>query len=258
MSAVFALFFVMGFMWVSCAANRRNRSGRGPIPGSSGIPSLGEPRAGRPTSALLAVLIPASLLAALGLAASHIITARSSSPDIGLQRPVSLSANAKRQLEAELADAAVVADFGTLTAYQKALVDELANTTNGLSSHPRDATLLKRKELLELVLTNAGGTGVNDRLSDFETAMRTVTSRTVSTEADATTVRLAVAHLHSSAASWKTGAFGNLGTFLGLHWVDGRGLTAGTPYIWGKNGWEADPVQRRTCEQRMEPRLRAE
>jgi hypothetical protein len=207
---------------------------------------------------LIADLISVSLLAVLGLAAYHAIAARSSSPNLVLRQPIPLSDNAKRQLEAELADSAVVADLGTLKAYQKALVDELANTTDALGSRPRDTTLLKRKELIDLVLTNAGGTGVNDRLSDFEIAMRTVASQSVSTDADAQTLRLAVSNLHNSVASWKTGAFGNLGTFLGLHWDDGRGLTVGSPYIWGKNGWEADPLARKTCEQGIGPRLRAE
>jgi hypothetical protein len=67
-------------------------------------------------------------------------------------------------------------------------------------------------------------------------------------------LHLAVANIRKSVASWKTGAFGNLGTFLGLHWEDKRGLTVGSPYIWGNNGWEADPLARKTCEQRIEPR----
>jgi hypothetical protein len=185
--------------------------------------------------------------------------ARSSSQDLaGVRQPGSVSDNAKRQLEGELSDPAVVADRDTLKAYQRALVDELVHTGIALSTHRGDATLVKRKELLQVVLANAGGTGVNDRLSDFEAAVQTVASRTDSTDADADVVRVAVAHLRSAAASWKTGAFGNLGEFLGLRWQDGRGLTVGTPYIWGKNGWEVDPLMLEQRQQRTEPCLFAE
>jgi len=251
MSVVFALLFVVGFVLMDHAAHHRSRAGSGPISPTE-IPNRGEPRAGRPNAALLGVLISAALLSALALAACHVTTARSPSPDVSSQ-PVSVRDNAKRQLEAELADAAVVADLGTLKAYQKALVGELAKTTIALSSYSRDATLLKRKELIELVLTNAGGTGLNDRLSDFETAMQTVASRTVFTDADVTTVRVAVANLRSSAASWKTGAFASLGAFLGLHWEDGRGLTIGTPYVWGGNGWESAAEDMRTKKVQFSP-----
>jgi hypothetical protein len=194
-----------------------------------------------------------SLLLALCLAARHVTLRSTSSDVVGLGQAALISNDAKRQLEAELTDAAVVADLNTLKAYQKALVDKLASTTLALNSRPYDATLLRRRELLEVVLTNGGGTGVNDRLSDFDAATRTVASRSAFTEADATTVRRAMANLRSSAASWKTGAFGNLATFLGLHWDNGRGLTTHNPYVWGSSGWESDPVHK-TCEQRINKR----
>ena len=131
-----------------------------------------------------------------------------------------------------------------MRAYQKALTDELHDTNEKLTGTCRDKTLLKRKQVLEVLITNAGATGVNDRLAAIETALRMVGSRAVYTDEDEVTVRRAMANLRASVASWKTGPFANVGSYLGLHWEKGRGLTTTPPYIWGKNGWEANPASR--------------
>ena len=81
-----------------------------------------------------------------------------------------------------------------------------------------------------------------DRLAAIETSLRKMASREVCTEEDGATVRRAMANLRSSVASWKTGTLANAGRYLGLRWMEGRGLTTGAPYLRGKHGWEARAV----------------
>jgi hypothetical protein len=121
----------------------------------------------------------------------------------------------------------------------------LHDTNEKLRGAPRDKTLLKRKQVLEVLITNAGATGVNDRLAAIETSLRMVGSRAVYTDEDEATVRRALANLRASVASWKTGPFANVGRYLGLYWKEGRGLITTPPYIWGKNGWEANPTSQK-------------
>jgi hypothetical protein len=158
------------------------------------------------------------------------------------QGRVPLSDDARRQLEADLADSSIGADLATMRAYQKALTDELDDTNEKLKGTPRDKTLLMRKRLLEVLITNAGATGVDDRLAAMETSLRMVASRAVYTDWDEATVRRAMANLRGSVASWKTGTLANMGRYVGVHWEEGRGLTTTAPPCIWENGWEADPV----------------
>jgi hypothetical protein len=255
MNAVFALLYVVSFMLADCVRNRRDPSGTGrdcSVPGPASLAHKHKSTVARPTGVFLAVLMVLSLLIALGAASCRVMTTHTSQPETASLRPetVPLSDRAKRQLWADLADSSIGTDVATMRAYQKALTDELEDTNEQLKGTPRDKTLLKRKQLLEVLITNAGGTGVNDRLSAVENALRIVASRAVCTD-DETTVRRAMADLLDSAASWRTGAFANVGRYLGLHWEEGKGLTTSTPYMWGENGWEADaalqPVGNRQC-----------
>jgi len=116
-----------------------------------------------------------------------------------------------------------------MRAYQKALTAELHDTNENLKGTPDDETLLKRKQVLEILITNPGATGVNDRLAAIEASLRMVASREVYTNEDEATVRRAIANLRASAASWKTGPLVNVGRYLGLQWKEGRGLTTSPP-----------------------------
>ena len=194
--------------------------------------------------ALLAILMVVPLLIALGVASRRVMSTHTSQPKTVSVREggVPLNDDARRQLEADLADSSIGRDLATMRAYQKALADELDDTNENLKGTPVDKNLLKRKQLLEVSITNSGATGTNDRLAAIETSLRMVASREVYTDEDEATVRTAMASLRSSVASWKTGTLANVGRYLGLHWMEGRGLTTGPPYVWGQYGWEAHPV----------------
>ena len=155
---------------------------------------------------------------------------------------VLLSDGAKRRLQADVADFSVGTDVATMRTYQKVLTDQSEDTNKKLRKLPHDETLVKRKVLIELSLTNPGRTGVNDRLAAVEKALQMVASGAVYMDEDEATVRRAMTNLHSSSTSWKTGAFANTGRYLGLNWEEGKGLTVSAPYIWAKTGWEPEPV----------------
>lgn len=259
MSLAVTLVFVVGFISLARPANRPDPRSPSLAPGARKIRSGGAPRAEVPIAVLFAVSILIWLLIASEPAAHHFATLRSTSSEVaGIGQAVSLTAKTKQLLKSELADAAVLADVNTLQTYRKELVDRLANTNVALSSHPSDATLLKRKQLLEVALTNAGGTGIQDRLSDFEAATRIVNLGLVSTDVDAAGVRRAVANLRNTTASWKAGPFGNLATTLGLHWDNERGLVIQTAYVWGRNGWQPGTMLQKAGEQGTEHRLPAD
>jgi hypothetical protein len=259
MTVGLALLFVVSLMLADCVRNRRDTSGTGrecSIPSPTSLPHKHKSTVARQTGALLAVPMVISLLIALGVPSRRVMSTHTSQPKTVSVRQgrVPLSDDAKRQLEADLADSSIGTDLTTMRAYQKALTDELGDTNEKLKGTPGDKTLLKRKQLLELLITNAGGTGVNDRLAAIESSLRMVASRAVYTDEDEATVRRAMANLRSSVASWKTGALANVKRYLGLHWKEGRGLTTSPPYIWEKNGWEADPVPQNADKRR--PRVK--
>jgi hypothetical protein len=188
-----------------------------------------------------ALMVPGLIV--LGAASYHVVATRivlGGTADRAEQR-IQVSERTRGQLQTELTDSGLAADIATMRAYQKALTDELEATNERLKSDPGDRTFLKRGRLLEVLLSNAGGTGINDRLAAIDTAQRMIASRTVSTEFDEATVREAMKNLRSSAASWKTGAFANAGKLVGLRWEEGKGLVSSTPYVWGESGWETDP-----------------
>jgi len=262
MTVGFVLLFVVSLVLEDCVRNRRDTSGTGrdfSIPGPSSLPHKYKSTVARQTGALLAVLMVVSLPIALGVASRRVMSTHTSQPKTVSVREgrVPLSDDAKRQLEADLADSSIGTDLTTMRAYQKALTDELDDTNEKLKGAPGDKTLLKRKQLLEVLITNAGATGVNDRLAAIETSLRMVASRAVYTDEDEATVRRAMANLRGSVASWKTGALANAGRYLGLHWMEGRGLTTGAPYVWGKYGWEARavpvPLDRHASRDRPNP-----
>jgi hypothetical protein len=250
MSVVFfALLLAVSLMLADRVRNWRDPSGRGrdcSIPGPTSVSHKHKSTVARQAGALLAVLMVVSLLIALGVSSRRVMSPHTSQPKTVRVREgrVPLSDDAKRQLEADLADSSIGTDLTTMRAYQKVLADELVDTNQKLKGTPRDKTLLKRKQVLEVLITNPGATGVNDRLAAIETSLRMVGSRAVYTDEDEATVRRAMANLRASIASWKTGPFANVGRYLGLHWKEGRGLTTSPPYVWGKNGWEANPASR--------------
>ena len=257
MSIVFfaALLLVVSLMLADCVRNWRDPSGRGrecSIPGPSGLRQKHKGTVARQTGGFLAVVMVVALLIARGVDSRHVMSTHTSQPKTVSAREggVPLSDDAKRQLEADLADANIGMDLGTMRAYQKALTDELVDTNEQLKSTPVDETLLKRKQVLEVLITNAGATGVNDRLAAIETALRMVASGAVYTDEDEATVRRAVANLQGSAASWKTGMFANVGRYLGLHWKEGRGLTTSSAYLWEKNGWKPNPASQKADKRR--------
>jgi hypothetical protein len=261
MAAVFVLFFffVVSFVLADRVRDRRDTSGAGrdwSIPGPTLLPRKHKSAVARQPGVLLAVLMAVSLLIALSVASRPVMSTHTSQPKRVSVREgrVPLSDDARRQLEADLADSSIGADLATMRAYQKALTDRLDDTNAKLKGTPRDKTLVTRKRLLEVLITNAGATGVNDRLAAIETSLRMVASRAVYTDWDEATVRRAMANLRGSLASWKTGTLANMGRYLGLDWEEGRGLTTtAPPYIW-ENGWQADPVPQSADKRR--PRVK--
>lgn len=151
----------------------------------------------------------------------------------------------RQQLQTDFAEPAFAADLATLKTYQKALLDKLASTDEALAKRPVDVTLLKRRQLLKAVLSNAGGTGVSDRLAAIETVQRMAAEPEVWTRQMVVAAHQTMKSLRDSTASWKTGPFSSAARFLGLLWQEERGLTTGTPYVWGERGWEPDASSQR-------------
>jgi hypothetical protein len=262
MSVVFALLVVVSLILADCVRKRRDTSGTGrdcSIPGPTSLHHQHKSTVARQTGALLAVLMVVSLLIAVGMVSRRVMSTHTSqSKTVRVQEGrVPLSDDAKRQLEADLADSSIRTDLTTMRAYQKALTNELDDTNERLKGTPGDKTLLKRKQVLEVLITNPGATGVNDTLAAIETSLRMVALRAVYTDEDEAAVRRAVANLRGSVASWKAGTLANAGRHLGLHWTEGRGLTTSAPYIWGKNGWEADLASQKVDKRgpRVKPTL---
>ena len=192
----------------------------------------------------LAAPVILALLIALGVASRHVVAryevlaGNANRSEEGIR----LNDRARQQLEADLSDSGLAADIATLKTYQKALTDELKATDEKLKSDPHDPTFLKRKQLIQVLLTNTGGTGVNDQLAAIEAVQQMVASQAVSTQAEEATARRVIANLRMSAESWRIGAFANAGKLAGLHWENEQGLTRSTPYMWGASGWETDRV----------------
>ena len=65
-------------------------------------------------------------------------------------------------------------------------------------------------------------------------------SRTELKIEDVAAAHKAMGGLRESAASWRAGSFANVGRYVGLRWVDGKGLITTTPYVWWRSGWEVD------------------
>jgi len=191
----------------------------------------------------LSALLVAALLIALGATSYHVVAAHAvlAGKANRSEQGSRLNDQARLQLETDLGDSNLTADIATMRTFQTALTDELGATNQRLKSDPRDQTFLKRKQLIEMLLTNAGRTGVNDQLAAIENARRMMASRAISTHADEATVRNTMANLRNGTASWKTGPFANAGKLLGLRWEEGKGLANSTPYIWEESGWTADP-----------------
>lgn len=101
------------------------------IPGPTSLSHKHKSEFRRQTGALLALMV-VSLVIALGGASRRVMSTYASQPKTGSAREgrVPLSDDAKRRLEAALADSSTGADLTTMRAFQKALTDEL-HDTNG-------------------------------------------------------------------------------------------------------------------------------
>lgn len=181
-----------------------------------------------------------------GSLSNHGVQNRTSDRTGGI--PVDSSRECSQELKAALAEPTFAADLVTLQMYQRALTTELATTNQALVNRPRDVTLLKRRQLLNSVLSNSGGTGVNDRLAATESVKRLLTEPETCTQENVSAAYRAVTDLRDSVNSWKTGPFSSAARFLGISWQESKGLTVSQPYIWGKHGWEADVPSRNTGE----------
>jgi len=223
-------------------ASKRQPMGNQPDP-SLDASAVVRKHGGRPSvrqrGLLLASLVVLTLLIALGAASYHVV-ARYHLLDGNANRReegIRLSDRARRQLEADLSDPGLAADIATLKAYQKALTDELEATNEKLKSGARDRMFLKRKQLIQVLLTNAGATGVNDQLAAIEAVQRKVASQAVATLAQETTARRVITNLRMSAKSWRIGAFASAGKLAGLR---GKPRTDGpsSDYYTRNNGQE--------------------
>jgi hypothetical protein len=237
MSAVLALLFIVSLILGDFGRCRRQSPRRGRDVSLPSSPSLRRAKSthGR-TTGLFVDTIVLSVLLSLSLVSCHIIT--TSPPEIVSAAPQEtvLNDEGKRQLQVDLADPDIAMDLATMRAYETALKAELQHTDENLKRIPSNLTLLKHKQLLEVLLTNPGRTGVSDRLSAMDKAFQIVKSTAVYSQEGEAAVRRAMANLRASAASWKAGAFAIAGTCVGLHWDEREGLTTGVPYNWGENG----------------------
>jgi hypothetical protein len=254
MSVLLALVFVLVCVLVQKVRNTvagssvRASSSRGLSPRAAfGWLRRGRNAMSRQCQACLVAIV----VGAVGIAvdsACRIATSRPLSSTVGNRNEDAavLSQGGPRETRIAIADSDLAADLALVRALRKALTKCLTDTNAKLQNDPRDTTLVKRKQLLELLLANRGGTGVNDRLGAFEALVRNSKSSDVPTPEEEMMEGKAIANLRSSAASWKSGSFAIAGRYVGLEWIEGKGLIASTPYIWGSNGWEADLVRNAT------------
>lgn len=239
---------------VSRAASKgaASSSEANPLFARAQLPQNNESASARQIGELLLTLAAFAVLIVLGASWYHVIATHGAqaSRENRSKQLSQLNDRATQQLKIDLSDSTLAADIATVRACQRALTTQLRITSAKLESDPRDRTLLERRELIEVLLTNAGGTGVNDQLAAVENAQRMVASDTVSTQDDEATVRRVMADLRGYTESWKSGALANAGRLVGLRWDQGNGLATSTPYIWGATGWEVDRVTPDTSQKR--------
>jgi len=110
-----------------------------------------------------------------------------------------------QQLPADPRDPLVAADISTVRAFKDALERELTKTESSLLAAPGQMESAKRRYAIQKMLTNAGGSGLNDRLAEIEKAISlSSSSGYTSTEIDSF-IRKAIQDLHETAISCKTG-----------------------------------------------------
>jgi len=137
----------------------------------------------------------------------------------------------RRPLEASPSGISIERDLATLRSGERLLTDRLQATDAALKLSPGDTTLLRRKNLIVVLLANPGGTGISDRLAAYANAREI---------AAPPAVYRAMANLHNTAESLKTGTFAYVAKYIGLTWNQDRGFAMGAPFIWGRNGWVFD------------------
>ena len=243
MSVVLAVFVLIAFILADLLRNlyRRHSSGARrslplAVPGFSGkTKSMVASRDEGLTAGLLII----SLLIAVIAVGSQVVAAYTPHA-LAAKQSAPLNDSARQQLAGGLFSAAIEQDFATLKTCQKLLTDQLLETNAALKGSPQDATLIKRRDLIAVLLTNPGGTGVKDRLDAIARARDVAASPSVYTNEDAAQASAAMASLRSTAKSWKTGTLANAAMYVGVNWDPRKGFTVATPFSWGQNGWSPD------------------
>lgn len=115
-------------------------------------------------------------------------------------------------LSSDPLDPAVTTDIATVSELRNAVEAQLAEIdTRPLNSHGNQADQNRRATLLS-ILSNAGGSGLNDRLAEIQQAIR---RRNM--EEERNFVRQAIRDIHATAESCRSGPFADAAKPAGLH-----------------------------------------
>ncbi len=103
-------------------------------------------------------------------------------------------------------DAAVSSDLAAVRTFRDAIVAELTAADSRLHSGTSLPSDIRRRHAMEKILSNAGHTGLDDRIAQIEAAIRLRSSPTYIANRDHSSIKQAIQDLHDTAISCRSGA----------------------------------------------------
>jgi hypothetical protein len=171
-----------------------------------------QPRHGRSAAYLELILCSAIIL----LLISGGLLLRSTQPEQASNSRIEVKTPALPPLPVNPQDPLVVADLATVRAFRDALQHELVFTNSKLVATPGDLHQLRRRYAIEKMLSNAGGSGLSDRLAEFDKATNRYSSPSFDPTRDQPFVTKAIRDLHYAAVSCRSGALADAAKYIGI------------------------------------------
>lgn len=103
-------------------------------------------------------------------------------------------------------DPVVSSDLATVHRFSDVITRELTSVDVRLHSGAPQQINLRRRYAMQKMLSNAGGTGLNDRVAEIESAIRLRSSPRFNWDRDQPSIEHAIRHLHETAISCGSGA----------------------------------------------------
>ncbi|MGZ4814297.1 MAG: hypothetical protein ACXVZV_02745 [Terriglobales bacterium] len=127
-----------------------------------------------------------------------------------------VNATVHQLLATDPTDPLVAADVTTVRAFRDALERELAATDARLATTAGQQQEIKRRFVLQKMLTNAGRSGLNDRLAEVEVAIKLQGSALRLLPRNRDAIQRAIENIHTTAQSCRSGALKQAAGSLGL------------------------------------------